>query len=102
MLHIKSVCRCIQHNIYKSRYYTTRKNPFVKTWNTLSNDMLIKKRAVYPEHADVVIIGGGFIGSSVGYWLKTRAGSGLSVVILEKDLSVSINSISSFCIIIYL
>ncbi|CAG5021462.1 unnamed protein product [Parnassius apollo] len=41
------------------------------------------------EHADVVIIGGGFIGTSVGYWLKTRAGAGLSVVILEKDLTYS-------------
>ncbi|KPJ11772.1 hypothetical protein RR48_08078 [Papilio machaon] len=51
--------------------------------------MLNKKSAIYPEHADVVIIGGGFIGSSVGYWLKTRAGSGLSVVVLEKDLSYS-------------
>ncbi|KPI93884.1 hypothetical protein RR46_13049 [Papilio xuthus] len=49
--------------------------------------MLSKKNAIYPEHADVVIIGGGFIGSSVGYWLKTKAGSGLSVIILEKDLS---------------
>lgn len=50
---------------------------------------LNKKPQHYPEHADVVIIGGGFIGSSVAYWLKTKASHGLSVVVIEKDLSVS-------------
>ncbi|KAJ2953547.1 hypothetical protein O0L34_g1149 [Tuta absoluta] len=46
-----------------------------------------KKAAVYPTHADIVIIGGGFIGASVAYWLKNRAGEGLSVVVFEKDPS---------------
>lgn len=47
------------------------------------------KPFVYPEHADVVIIGGGFIGSAVAYWLKKRTAEGLSVVVLEKDFTVS-------------
>ncbi|CAH2066531.1 unnamed protein product, partial [Iphiclides podalirius] len=55
----------------------------------MSSDIINKNtdRIIYPEHADVVIIGGGFIGASVGYWLKTRAGEGLSVVILEEDFT---------------
>lgn len=70
------------------------KNPFARSWNVLSNDVSAffggKKNApIYPEHVDVVIIGGGYIGSSVAYWLKTRTAEGLSVMVLEKDLSVS-------------
>lgn len=75
------------------RYYA--KDPLKKTLDILYNDMPAflrskDKMTVYPEHADVVVIGGGFIGSAVAYWLKSRAGIGLSVVVLEKDFSVSI------------
>lgn len=47
------------------------------------------KSIIYPEHADIVIIGGGFIGSAIAYWLKKRTGEGLTVVVLEKDFTVS-------------
>ncbi|KAI8427720.1 hypothetical protein MSG28_002156 [Choristoneura fumiferana] len=68
------------------------KNPFKRTWGILAEEFPImlglnKKPQHYPEHADVVIIGGGFIGSSVAYWLKTKASHGLSVVVIEKDLT---------------
>lgn len=77
--------------VYNNAQY---KNPIKKTIDILALDMpsiISKKKAryVYPEHADIVIIGGGYIGSSVAYWLKTRAGEGLSIVVLEKDFSVS-------------
>uniref|UniRef100_A0A1B6F2Q8 FAD-dependent oxidoreductase domain-containing protein 1 n=1 Tax=Cuerna arida TaxID=1464854 RepID=A0A1B6F2Q8_9HEMI len=42
----------------------------------------------FPNHCDVLIVGGGVIGSSIAYWLKQRALSGLHVVVLEKDASV--------------
>ncbi|XP_047987213.1 FAD-dependent oxidoreductase domain-containing protein 1-like [Leguminivora glycinivorella] len=66
------------------------KNPFKRTWDTISKELpalfgLNNKISNYPEHADIVIIGGGYIGSSVAYWLKTKASHGLSVVVLEKD-----------------
>lgn len=41
-----------------------------------------------PTHCDILIIGGGIIGSSIAYWLKQRTLSGLHVVVLEKDCSV--------------
>ncbi|XP_022205180.2 FAD-dependent oxidoreductase domain-containing protein 1 isoform X1 [Nilaparvata lugens] len=40
---------------------------------------------LFPSHCDVVIIGGGGIGSSIAYWLKQRAKSGLKVVVVERD-----------------
>lgn len=44
----------------------------------------------FQSHCDVLIIGGGGIGSSIAYWLKKRAFSGLNVVVLEKDPTVII------------
>lgn len=43
----------------------------------------------FQSHCDVLIIGGGGIGSSIAYWLKKRAFSGLNVVVLEKDPTVT-------------
>lgn len=74
------------------RNYGRKTNPISKTLNVLGNDLPAitsskNNSILYPEHTDVVIIGGGYIGSSVAYWLKTRAGDGLSVVVLEKDFT---------------
>lgn len=79
-------------SIYLPLSYSTSQNPFIKTINALKYD--IGKNSdvptyTYPEHADIVIIGGGYIGSSTAYWLKKRAGEGLSIAILDKDLTVS-------------
>ncbi|XP_014286238.1 FAD-dependent oxidoreductase domain-containing protein 1 isoform X2 [Halyomorpha halys] len=38
-----------------------------------------------PRHCDVLVIGGGCMGSSIAYWLKQRALEGLSVVVVERD-----------------
>ncbi|CAH0749070.1 unnamed protein product [Diatraea saccharalis] len=73
------------------RSYAKSKNPFVKSWETIANEIPVlfgaKDKPIYPENVDVVVIGGGFIGSSVAYWLKSRTAEGLSVVVLEKDLT---------------
>lgn len=45
----------------------------------------------FQTHCDVLVIGGGGMGSSTAYWLKKRARNGLHVVVAEKDSSVSIN-----------
>lgn len=79
------------------RYYAKNNNPLTKTMNILSNDipefMGLKEKVFYPEHADIVVIGAGFIGASVAYWLKKRAGEGLSVAVIDKDFSVSTRTI---------
>lgn len=40
---------------------------------------------LFQSHCDVLVIGGGGVGSSIAYWLKKRAGEGLNVVVVEKD-----------------
>ncbi|CAH2104779.1 unnamed protein product [Euphydryas editha] len=88
----------IQKSIKFSRQYAKSTHPFTKTWSLINEEIKsgFKQQTDYPQHADVVIIGGGFIGSSVAYWLKTRAGEGLSVAVIEKDtayeMSQNINS----------
>lgn len=42
----------------------------------------------FPLECDVLIIGGGAMGSSVAYHLKKRAAEGLKIVVVEKDFSV--------------
>ncbi|KAH8298143.1 hypothetical protein KR018_008517 [Drosophila ironensis] len=39
----------------------------------------------FQTHCDVLIIGGGGVGSSIAYWLKEKARDGLNVVVVEKD-----------------
>lgn len=67
-----------------ARYNHEQKNPMIKTWNIMTKS---NTRFSYPENTDIVIIGGGIIGAATAYWLKRRAGDGLSVVVIEKDFS---------------
>ena len=46
-----------------------------------------------PKEADVVIIGGGIIGSSIAYFLKKLNGN-INVVVVERDSDV-INTLIS-------
>ncbi|XP_042205554.1 FAD-dependent oxidoreductase domain-containing protein 1-like [Homarus americanus] len=40
---------------------------------------------VWPSHCDVLVVGGGVMGSSIAYHLKERALQGLNVVVVEED-----------------
>ncbi|XP_038211684.1 FAD-dependent oxidoreductase domain-containing protein 1 [Zerene cesonia] len=74
------------------RTYVQHKNPIRRTLDAITGDIRFGKLtntppSRNPEHADIVIIGGGFIGSCAAYWLKTRAGNGLNVVVLDKEFN---------------
>uniref|UniRef100_A0A0C9PW55 Foxred1 protein n=1 Tax=Fopius arisanus TaxID=64838 RepID=A0A0C9PW55_9HYME len=58
-------------------FWREPKNVNLDEWNIDST--------YYPSHVDVVIIGGGAMGSSIAYWLKKMSNGGLSVVVVEKD-----------------
>nr|CAD7438120.1 unnamed protein product [Timema bartmani] len=89
-------------DVRKSRCFSNygppqSENPFSRTLNILSNDIRNAKSKLFndgvdiphqfPSHCDVIVIGGGVVGSSIAYWLKEKAGQGLSVVVVEKDPS---------------
>lgn len=40
---------------------------------------------IFPHYVDVVIIGGGIMGSSVAYWMKHKAQEGLRILVVERD-----------------
>lgn len=78
-------------------------NPFKRTARIIKSDFKKIKRemndldgeyhadSIFPEHCDIVIIGGGIMGSSIAYFLQQRALDGLRVVVVEKDSSVKLN-----------
>lgn len=47
------------------------------------------KPTQFQTHCDVLVIGGGGVGSSIAYWLKKKAREGLNVVVVEKDPTVN-------------
>lgn len=47
------------------------------------------EEAMWPSRCDVLVVGGGAVGSSVAYHLKEHGRDGLNVVVVEEDPSVS-------------
>lgn len=47
------------------------------------------KEEVFPSYCDVLIVGGGAMGSSIAYHIKQTGRDSLNVVVLEKDPTVS-------------
>lgn len=92
-----------RNKLFSSRFASNQVNPMTKTWKILSREIPAtfgfgEAEVVYPEHADVVIVGGGFIGASAAYWLKTRAVHGLNVVVIDRDTAVSDLAIEEHCL----
>lgn len=50
-----------------------------------------------PRETDILVIGGGAIGSSVSYWLKQRHPDGFNVSVVERDPSVRNGQVLILC-----
>ncbi|XP_050529128.1 FAD-dependent oxidoreductase domain-containing protein 1-like isoform X2 [Daktulosphaira vitifoliae] len=48
-----------------------------------------KDNKLFPKTVDILIIGGGVIGSSIAYWIQDKCRDGISIAVVEKDLSYS-------------
>jgi NADPH-dependent 2,4-dienoyl-CoA reductase/sulfur reductase-like enzyme len=73
-----------------------KQNPISRTWNILSHDVRsiidteLPPLLEFSTHVDVVIIGGGIMGSAIAHQIKQRTGkAALAVSVVEKDPSVS-------------
>ena len=59
----------------------------VKGWAELRRDGAMDLLRV-PRETDVVIIGGGFVGTMMAHVLGQRAKKGAKVIVIEKDMMV--------------
>ncbi|CAG9771405.1 unnamed protein product [Ceutorhynchus assimilis] len=77
-------------------------NPITRTGRILLNDLKTGYKIItnpgkitkrFPSETDIVVIGGGAIGSSIAYWLKEKSNvDSFDVVVVEKDTSYSKSS----------
>lgn len=82
----------------KSNFFNDLDKEFVKIQKTLKEALpssdwspVQKSGDLPPEHADIVIVGGGVIGWSIAYWLKKLEliREGVRVVVVERDPTYS-------------
>lgn len=62
-------------------------NEIIRTINDPFNEYEDDK--IFPKTVDILIVGGGAIGSSIAYWIQNKCRDGISIAVIDKDLSVN-------------
>lgn len=62
-------------------------NEIVKAINDPFGEYEDKK--IFPKTVDVLIVGGGVIGSSIAYWIQNKCRDGITIAVVEKDSTVN-------------
>lgn len=70
-----------------SRFWRHDKNPALDDQGRVI-DWDHPEAPIFPNHCDIVIIGGGVVGSACAYFLKKAGKEDFRVVVVEKDPSV--------------
>ncbi|KRT78764.1 FAD dependent oxidoreductase [Oryctes borbonicus] len=92
---LRTICnsKCVHTSAFCLEKF---QNPLWRTINVLRNDLRLFKDPgailrsdlvqPFPTYVDILVIGGGAIGSSIAYWLKEKSGlNGIKLAVLEKD-----------------
>lgn len=61
---------------------------FRELWDVLRGkrpDFSFREAAIFPQFCDILIVGGGIMGSVIAYYLKQRLPKALTIVVVEKD-----------------
>lgn len=75
--HIKRACRLL-------------KLEGKKVWNQIQDPgSRYQGASLFPTHVDILIVGGGAIGSSIAYFLKEKVLSGCRVAVVDRDFTVN-------------
>lgn len=70
----------------KTHEVSSNQNITNGSWNNNRIEKILENCSmIVPQRSDVIIIGGGIIGSSIAYWLKKRMFKDFHVVVVEQD-----------------
>ncbi|XP_076269391.1 FAD-dependent oxidoreductase domain-containing protein 1 homolog [Rhynchophorus ferrugineus] len=96
-----NVSYLIKRSLHKNVCLSKRENPIERTFRIISSDIQrtfskIKNFrrpqlvSTIPTYTDILVVGGGAMGSSVAYWLKEKTNfDSFNLVVLEKDMTFS-------------